>query len=374
MKLYPKAKPVKIRMEYLGKEHYSLDSILKEFDLFEINKLLENSQFIKWLLQQNESRLIESLQPIIEGIKNGEKPELQDLLMAFYPEYFNGNKKTFKELYYHFQSFPQLQNLASVILKNEFDKDYKSVEVNEILRDFKEHQLKSQGYVEYELLKTNYELAKEGHNDAKKFILDKFKWIKNFDSLEILFFRRTPESSDIEDLPLIFSFWKENGFNETFNNYVNTHSEFLSSHEKISEFLPNVKYHKRFKHLNKEELNYLTKAISLSKEGKRFPCRPKDIPEIFSYLQVIENLRTHILNFKNSYTTNFYNENKNIESNIYERKILKIGKSYLIKYPGYSDVMGLKKREALKSMEAVLDAYFYSEIEFKKLHPDLPYL
>lgn len=383
MKLYPKAKPVKIRMEYRGKEHYSLDTILKEFDFLAICRLIANSQFIKWLEQLNERRLIDSLQPIIVNMKNGVQPQLEHLIMAFYPDFFNGRKKSFKESYIYFNSSSQGQNIAIALLKNEFDKDYKSKEVNEILRGFNEVQLKSQGYVENEILKINYDLAKAGDEKAKKFILNKFKHIRNFDSLEIFFYQRTPKIKDIEDLPLIFSLWKENGLTSICDLYLQNNMEFISSNEMLSEFSPNIKYHQRFKNLNKDEIDQLIEAIFLAKKGKTLSVTPIHyFNRNKNYLNTIDNLRKRIFEFNNNIYFDFYNCSIYKIQDIYEFTIINIGKVYLNDSPLISTKYNSsqyyskkrKKADYLDAMQTVLDAYLYSEIAFKKIHPDLPYI
>lgn len=58
MKLIPKAKPVKIRIKSGGEEHSSLDSLLHNFNVSDIEPLLDG-RLVRWLKQQGENELAE---------------------------------------------------------------------------------------------------------------------------------------------------------------------------------------------------------------------------------------------------------------------------------------------------------------------------
>lgn len=56
MKLIPKAKPVKIRIKSGGEEHSSLDSLKRNFNISDIQPLLDG-RLVRWLKQQGENDL-----------------------------------------------------------------------------------------------------------------------------------------------------------------------------------------------------------------------------------------------------------------------------------------------------------------------------
>ena len=61
MQLYPKARPVRIKLSVGGEEHSSLDSLRENFDIVEILRLYENGGLKNWLKKINQGNLWEQL-------------------------------------------------------------------------------------------------------------------------------------------------------------------------------------------------------------------------------------------------------------------------------------------------------------------------
>lgn len=59
MELIPKAKPVKIRIKSGGEEHSSLESLKRNFNISDINPLLDG-RLARWLRQQGESAVADA--------------------------------------------------------------------------------------------------------------------------------------------------------------------------------------------------------------------------------------------------------------------------------------------------------------------------
>ena len=89
MKLIPKAKPVKIRIKSGGEEHSSLDSLLHNFNVRDIEPLLDG-RLTRWLKHQMENELAE----LVDGIDASNLQTvhgLMYLMKIFYPEYIKKN-------------------------------------------------------------------------------------------------------------------------------------------------------------------------------------------------------------------------------------------------------------------------------------------
>lgn len=89
MKLIPKAKPVKIRIKSGEEEHSSLDSLLHNFNVSDIEPLLDG-RLTRWLKQQRENELAE----LVDGIDASSLQTvhgLMYLMKIFYPEYIEKN-------------------------------------------------------------------------------------------------------------------------------------------------------------------------------------------------------------------------------------------------------------------------------------------
>lgn len=94
MKLIAKAKPVKIRIKSGGKEHTSLDSLRRNFNISDIIPLLDG-RLVRWLKQQGENELADIIVEIdvsqlntFQGIMN--------LIKPFFGEYLE--KKSIKNV------------------------------------------------------------------------------------------------------------------------------------------------------------------------------------------------------------------------------------------------------------------------------------
>lgn len=80
MKLIAKAKPVKIRIKSGGEEHTSLDSLMRNFDICDIQLLLDG-RLVRWLKQQGEYNLAD----IIIGFDTSQLNTLQGVMNLIRP-------------------------------------------------------------------------------------------------------------------------------------------------------------------------------------------------------------------------------------------------------------------------------------------------
>lgn len=85
MKLIPKAKPVKIRIKSGGEEHSSLDSLKRNFNISDIQPLLDG-RLVRWLKQQGDNELAEivnNFKPSSLHTPNG----VMEFMQVFFAEY-----------------------------------------------------------------------------------------------------------------------------------------------------------------------------------------------------------------------------------------------------------------------------------------------
>lgn len=89
MKLIPKAKPVKIRIKSGGEEHSSLDSLKRNFDISNIQPLLDG-RLVRWLKQQGENELANVISEVdsdslntLQGVMN--------VMQIFFKDYIEAN-------------------------------------------------------------------------------------------------------------------------------------------------------------------------------------------------------------------------------------------------------------------------------------------
>lgn len=76
MKLEPKAKPVRIRIRSGGEEHFSLDSLKRNFSVQELWEAVTERSLSRWLKQQNEKELAEK----VDSYCRIEKPCVEDYI------------------------------------------------------------------------------------------------------------------------------------------------------------------------------------------------------------------------------------------------------------------------------------------------------
>lgn len=89
MKLIPQAKPVKIRIKSGGEEHSSLDSLKRNFDIYDIQPLLDG-RLVRWLKQQGENELANVISEVnaeslntLQGVMN--------VMQIFFKDYMEAN-------------------------------------------------------------------------------------------------------------------------------------------------------------------------------------------------------------------------------------------------------------------------------------------
>ena len=76
MKLEPKAKPVRIRIKSGGEEHFSLDSLKRNFSVQDLWEAVRGKSLSRWLKQQNEKELAEKVDTFCQI----EKPSAEDYI------------------------------------------------------------------------------------------------------------------------------------------------------------------------------------------------------------------------------------------------------------------------------------------------------
>ena len=90
MELIPKAKPVKIRIKSGGEEHSSLESLKRNFNISDINPLLDG-RLARWLRQQGESALADATSQFDSGRLNTLQGKLDFLEIFFENIYTTGD-------------------------------------------------------------------------------------------------------------------------------------------------------------------------------------------------------------------------------------------------------------------------------------------
>lgn len=90
MELIPKAKPVKIRIKSGGEEHSSLESLKRNFNISDINPLLDG-RLARWLRQQGERALADATSQFDSGRLNTLQGKLDFLEIFFENIYTTGD-------------------------------------------------------------------------------------------------------------------------------------------------------------------------------------------------------------------------------------------------------------------------------------------
>ena len=89
MKLIPKAKPVKIRIKSGGEEHSSLDSLKRNFDIHDIQPLLDG-RLVRWMKQQGENELADMVSKVDASVADSIHGVMY-LMKIFFAEYIERN-------------------------------------------------------------------------------------------------------------------------------------------------------------------------------------------------------------------------------------------------------------------------------------------
>lgn len=85
MRLIPKAKPVKIRIKSGGEEHSSLDSLKRNFDIHDIQPLLDG-RLVRWMKQQGENELADMVSKVDASVADSIHGVMY-LMKIFFAEY-----------------------------------------------------------------------------------------------------------------------------------------------------------------------------------------------------------------------------------------------------------------------------------------------
>ena len=89
MKLISKAKPVKIRIKSGGEEHSSLDSLKRNFNISDIQPLLDG-RLVRWLKQQGENELTDVISKVNASVADSIQGVMY-LMKIFFAEYIERN-------------------------------------------------------------------------------------------------------------------------------------------------------------------------------------------------------------------------------------------------------------------------------------------
>lgn len=89
MRLIPKAKPVKIRIKSGGEEHSSLDSLKRNFDIHDIQPLLDG-RLVRWMKQQGENELADMVSKVDASVADSIHGVMY-LMKIFFAEYIERN-------------------------------------------------------------------------------------------------------------------------------------------------------------------------------------------------------------------------------------------------------------------------------------------
>jgi hypothetical protein len=112
MKLEPKAKPVRIRIKSGGEEHFSLDSLKRNFSVQDLWEAVRGKSLSRWLRQQNEIELADN----IDAYREIEKPTIEeyvDFCSLFYKDNVFGDVNSLIDYY---QSKGLQKNLQYVLV------------------------------------------------------------------------------------------------------------------------------------------------------------------------------------------------------------------------------------------------------------------
>ena len=112
MKLEPKAKPVRIRIKSGGEEHFSLDSLKRNFSVQDLWEAVRGKSLSRWLRQQNENELADN----VDAYREIEKPTIEEYVgfsNMFYKDNAFGDVNSLIDYY---QSKGLQKNLQYVLL------------------------------------------------------------------------------------------------------------------------------------------------------------------------------------------------------------------------------------------------------------------
>lgn len=178
MKLIPKAKPVKIRIKSGGEEHSSLDSLKRNFNISDIQPLLDG-RLVRWLKQQGENELANVISEVnseslntLQGVMN--------MMQIFFKDYLEANAiHDSLELTKHWLNSPPYrkngENLCSKIIW--LVNDPESLEITKDLYKHREELKISNAYNWYCIL--NLYISHENKNEKDPeilYIVGKMLW------------------------------------------------------------------------------------------------------------------------------------------------------------------------------------------------------
>lgn len=280
MKLIPKAKPVKIRISYLGQEHFSLNSLKNTFSCKEIVSILDKP-LVKWLNQQNETIVAENVAHLVN---NRDRITPFSIVTAFFPEYENEElsdeaickfwiKNNYEENARHFLEEKPLS-------PNEITPELKSI-IIQLYRNENEEKLAEFGLDKKQIWQENLKLAKTGDKNAldyiKQIVPIQFQY-DNLDDLDLLFLNKEAvgETDIVKNICIALDFWAEQGLVEERNNFIKDNKIFFS---KVSLLRPYV-INEKFKDII-SKLSEISNASDLLRYNKKITNR-EDFYSLFN--------------------------------------------------------------------------------------------
>lgn len=94
MKLFPKAKPIRIRIVSGGEEHSSIETLRNNYSLKDIHPLVNDGRLYKWLIRVGESKATEVAYRLIGSNTNASSKDMVELTAAI----FNTTAKSIEDL------------------------------------------------------------------------------------------------------------------------------------------------------------------------------------------------------------------------------------------------------------------------------------
>ena len=128
MRLEPKAKPVRIRIKSGGEEHFSLDSLKRNFSVQDLWEAVRGKSLSRWLKQQNEKELAEK----VDSFCQIEKPSAEEYIKfsdLFYENELGGQSFEDAQALFRFYQEKNLTNnlhYAFSYIIDSMEMDYKT--------------------------------------------------------------------------------------------------------------------------------------------------------------------------------------------------------------------------------------------------------
>ena len=371
MKLEPKSKPVRFRITYAGKEHFTLDSLRKSFLCNEIDKL-RTPEVVKWLIQEGEKDIAGRLEQIIDKDTSCSPAEIASV---FFPEAgLNGTDSPLP--WFDFCLRRGDQNTAKSFVEG------------------------------------CYQTYKH-HPDFKEM----FQAYLKLDGADALFLLNEDIDAELAGIPMAIQFWIDNGYLSEAEEFICKHKKVLEKEPAMKQFLPICKYKqirkivgansdsditkflqeklgesdlsktKDMMHSRFTDYDEITSAACMwvameAKDGKQVvvPTDYEDEGHVMHFLRLvgtlIHGIWRHSIGFYDKYATeSVYHE---VICNIFRKYFgMKISRPETsdIRYDVYYNlVKEQNKLTAISAIQYVCDSYMLTKNEFERLWPGMWYI